>query len=67
MVEALNLNSFDTRSERAASFLMVKAMRGNDRLAANIVALTTRVVSVTVTIGVFVLRRTGFVISVWDV
>lgn len=43
----------------AASFVMVKAMRGNDRLAANIVALTTLLASITVTIGVFVLRTAG--------
>lgn len=45
----------------AASFVMVKAMRGNDRLAANIVALTTLVASVTITLGVFVLRYAGVV------
>ena len=43
----------------AASFVMVKAIRGNDRLAANIVALSTLLASVTVTLGVFVLRTTG--------
>lgn len=43
----------------AASFVMVKAMNGNDRLAANIVALTTLVASVTITLGVFVLRSAG--------
>ncbi len=43
----------------AASFVMVKAMGGNDRLAANIVALTTLVASVTITLGVFVLRSAG--------
>lgn len=43
----------------AASFVMVKALGGNDRLAANIVALTTLMASVTVTAGVFVLRTAG--------
>lgn len=43
----------------AASFVMVKALGGNDRLAANIVALTTLIASVTVTVGVFVLRSAG--------
>lgn len=43
----------------AASFVMVKAMQGNDRLAANIVALTTLMASVTVTAGLFVLRAAG--------
>ncbi|MFN2359676.1 MAG: AEC family transporter [Marinobacter sp.] len=43
----------------AASFVMVKALGGNDRLAANIVALSTLMASVTVTIGVFVLRGAG--------
>jgi predicted permease len=38
---------------------MVKALGGNDRLAANIVALTTLMASVTVTAGVFVLRTAG--------
>ncbi|MCL7944800.1 AEC family transporter [Marinobacter sp. ATCH36] len=43
----------------AASFVMVKALGGNDRLAANIVALSTLMASVTVTVGVFVLRSAG--------
>lgn len=43
----------------AASFVMVKALGGNDRLAANIVALTTLMASVTVTLGVFALRTAG--------
>lgn len=43
----------------AASFVMVKAFGGNDRLAANIVALTTLIASVTITVGVFVLRTAG--------
>lgn len=45
----------------AASFVMVKALGGNDRLAANIIALTTLLASVTVTVGVFVLRLLGWV------
>lgn len=40
----------------AASFVMVKALGGNDRLAANIIALTTLLASVTVTLGVFLLQ-----------
>ncbi|SFM25314.1 AEC family transporter [Marinobacter zhejiangensis] len=40
----------------AASFVMVKAFGGNDRLAANIIALTTLLASITVTLGIFVLR-----------
>ncbi|WP_372964117.1 AEC family transporter [Marinobacter sp.] len=43
----------------AASFVMVKALGGNDRMAANIIALTTLLASVTVTIGVFVLQSAG--------
>lgn len=42
----------------AASFVMVKALGGNDRLAANIVALTTLLASITVTAGIFILRVT---------
>ncbi|SHF42538.1 hypothetical protein SAMN02745148_02606 [Modicisalibacter ilicicola DSM 19980] len=44
----------------AASFVMVKAMGGNAKLAANIIALTTLMASVTITLGVFFLR-------VWEV
>lgn len=43
----------------AASFVMVKALGGNDRLAANIIALTTLLASVTVTAGVFILQSAG--------
>lgn len=45
----------------AASFVMVKAMGGNAKLAANIIALTTLLASVTVTSGVFVLRVGGLI------
>lgn len=45
----------------AASFVMAKALGGNDRLAANIVALTTLMASVTVTLGVFTLRSLGVI------
>ncbi|NMT64807.1 AEC family transporter [Marinobacter orientalis] len=45
----------------AASFVMVKALGGNDRLAANIVALTTLMASITVTLGVFILRGAGLI------
>ena len=40
----------------AASFVMVKAMGGNAALAANIIALTTLMASVTITLGVFGLK-----------
>ncbi|SDX42309.1 AEC family transporter [Marinobacter mobilis] len=40
----------------AASFVMVKAFGGNERLAANIVAFTTLLASVTITVGIFILR-----------
>ncbi|MDX1755577.1 MAG: AEC family transporter [Marinobacter sp.] len=43
----------------AASYVMAKALGGNDRLAANIVALTTLLASVTVTAGIFLLRASG--------
>lgn len=45
----------------AASFVMVKALGGNDRLAANIIALTTLTASVTITLGVFLLRSQGII------
>lgn len=45
----------------AASFVMVKALGGNDRLAANIVALTTLMASITITLGVFALRASGII------
>lgn len=45
----------------AASFVMVKALGGNDRLAANIVGLTTLLASITVTLGVFILRSAGLI------
>lgn len=43
----------------AASFVMVKAMGGNAALAANIIALTTLMASLTITLGVFVLKVLG--------
>ncbi|QSP93997.1 AEC family transporter [Marinobacter salinisoli] len=45
----------------AASFVMVKALGGNERLAANIIALSTLMASVTVTLGVFALRSAGMI------
>lgn len=45
----------------AASFVMVKAMGGDDRLAANIIALTTLMASLTITLGVFGLRVAGLI------
>ena len=45
----------------AASFVMVKAISGNHKLAANIIALTTLLASITITAGVFILRATGLI------
>ena len=45
----------------AASFVMVKAMGGNAKLAANIIAITTLMASITVTGGVFALRVGGLI------
>lgn len=45
----------------AASFIMVQAMGGNARLAANIVAVTTLAASVTITAGVFLLAALGLI------
>ncbi|MDO3722069.1 AEC family transporter [Marinobacter sp. chi1] len=45
----------------AASFVMVKALGGNEKLAANIIALTTLMASLTVTLGIFALRSAGVI------
>jgi len=45
----------------AASFIMVQAMGGNARLAANIVAVTTLAASITITAGVFTLTALGLI------
>ena len=45
----------------AASFVMVKAMGGNAALAANIIAMTTLMASVTITLGIFALRLLGWI------
>nr|WP_277815007.1 AEC family transporter [Halomonas salicampi] len=45
----------------AASFVMVKALGGNTALAANIIAMTTLMASVTVTLGIFLLRGLGWI------
>ncbi len=45
----------------AASFIMVQAMGGDARLAANIVAITTLGASVTITAGVLALRLLGLI------
>ncbi len=45
----------------AASFVMVKALGGNAALAANIVAITTLMASLTITLGIFVLRLLGWI------
>jgi len=43
----------------AASFVMVKALGGNAKMAANIIALTTLAASLTITLGVFLLQSFG--------
>ncbi|MGO1846945.1 MAG: AEC family transporter, partial [Halomonas sp.] len=45
----------------AASFVMVKAIGGNVALSANIIAITTLMASITVTLGVFALRLLGWI------
>lgn len=45
----------------AASFVMVKAINGNVALAANIIAITTLMASITVTAGIFALRLLGWI------
>ncbi|MEQ6915950.1 AEC family transporter [Halomonas aquatica] len=45
----------------AAAFVMAKAMGGNATLTANIIAMTTLMASITVTLGVFVLRASGLI------
>ncbi|HET8790892.1 MAG TPA: AEC family transporter [Modicisalibacter sp.] len=45
----------------SASFVMVKAMGGDAKLAANIIAITTLLASITVTGGVFILRVSGLI------
>lgn len=45
----------------AASFVMAKALGGNDKLAANIIAITTLMASITITLGVFVLKGVGLI------
>lgn len=45
----------------AASFVMVKAIGGNTVLAANIIAMTTLMASLSVTLGIFALRWLGWV------
>lgn len=45
----------------AASFVMAKVLGGNDRLAANIIAITTLMASVTITLGVFILKGAGLI------
>ncbi|MDR5868008.1 AEC family transporter [Halomonas koreensis] len=55
------LFAFFASPTAAASFVMVKAMGGNATLAANIVALSTLLASLTVTLGVFGLRAAGLI------
>ncbi len=45
----------------AAAFVMAKAMGGNAALTANIIALTTLMASVTVTLGAFGLKAAGLI------
>ncbi len=44
-----------------ASFVMVQAMGGNGKLAANIIVLTTLIAMITVTAGLWLLQWSGFV------
>ncbi|MBN8412074.1 AEC family transporter [Halomonas cupida] len=45
----------------AAAFVMAKAMGGDETLTANIIALTTLMASISVTLGVFILRINGLI------
>ncbi|MBS9404359.1 AEC family transporter [Halomonas sp. TRM85114] len=45
----------------AASFVMVKAMGGNAKLAANIIAISTLMASLSVTAGIFALKLLGLI------
>ncbi len=45
----------------AAAFVMAKAMGGNAALTANIIALTTLMASVTLTLGAFGLQVIGLI------
>ena len=45
----------------AAAFVMARAMGGNAALTANIVALTTLMASLTITLGAFTLRAAGLI------
>ncbi|WP_108445906.1 AEC family transporter [Halomonas denitrificans] len=45
----------------AAAFVMAKAMGNDETVTANIIAMTTLMASITVTLGVFVLRATGLI------
>ncbi|WP_280554284.1 AEC family transporter [Halomonas sp. 25-S5] len=45
----------------AAAFVMAKAMGGDDILTANIIALTTLMASLTITLGAFGLRAAGLI------
>lgn len=45
----------------AAAFVMARAMGGNAALTANIVALTTLMASLTITLGAFMLRAAGLI------
>ncbi|WP_136248864.1 AEC family transporter [Halomonas borealis] len=45
----------------AAAFVMAKAMGNDETLTANIIAMTTLMASVTVTLGVFALRLAGLI------
>ncbi|ALM51763.1 AEC family transporter [Halomonas huangheensis] len=45
----------------AAAFVMAKAMGSDETLTANIIAMTTLIASITVTVGVFILRVSGVI------
>ena len=45
----------------AAAFVMAKAMGGNAVLSANIIALTTLMASLTITVGAFALKVAGLI------
>ncbi|MEE3215698.1 MAG: AEC family transporter, partial [Pseudomonadota bacterium] len=45
----------------AAAFVMAKAMGGDETLTANNIALTTLMASISVTLGVFILRINGLI------
>ncbi|MFC0269203.1 AEC family transporter [Kushneria aurantia] len=57
--ELVMLFIFLSSPSAAASFVMARAMGGNARLAANVIAVTTLCSSLTVTLGIFLLQLGG--------